>query len=142
MRDKILSKLNKESTKKVVMNFNIAKDLKHSFEDSCKYDGVTMSSVLIAMIETYIEDVNESRYADIRASMENMEALKKKIIGDEASDEVKAKLLVLKSEFENYIEEYGDYLASTNSSTVESLIDLNHYVRIINAITQISNKGK
>lgn len=142
MRDKILGKLNKEDSKKVVMNFNIAKDLKSSFEESCKYDGVNMSSVLIAMIETYIEEVNESKYADVRADIKKIEFLNKQISSSNATEDDIDDLLLLKASFPEYIYELGEYIPSTNSHYVESLIDLGHYVLIIDTVLHFAKKEK
>jgi len=66
MRSKILKKVKSQDDKKFNMNFLIPLSLKEGFEKACKQDGVKMSSILVSMIEDYIEEFNEEQIKNIQ----------------------------------------------------------------------------
>lgn len=107
MREKVLEKIQKESQKKVMMNFNIDPYLKSLFEDACKFDGVTMSSALIAMIQTYIEETNTVKYSSIREEYEKVDKLVFEIKDFDTFKKHEQELLALRKSIHGYIEKYG-----------------------------------
>ena len=56
MLHRAFSKAKKEGCKKVSINFQIPIDLKSEFDLLCKQEGVSVTSMLVALIETLIEE--------------------------------------------------------------------------------------
>lgn len=65
MRKKVLEKLNKQDDSRVMLSFKTDAYKKNIFEKVCKYEGYSMSSVLDALLETYVNEFYESEYSDI-----------------------------------------------------------------------------
>jgi len=56
MLTRALSKAKKEGGKKVPINFQVPIDLKEQFEELCKKNEVSLTSMLIGLMETAIEE--------------------------------------------------------------------------------------
>lgn len=138
MRDKVLEKIQKENPKKVMMNFQIDPWLKASFEETCKKDGITMSSAIIAMIETYLEEHNEARYDSIRKNVKEIETLLGSIKGKDAviTQEKIDDMLRLKESISDYVTKHGNIVPDTNEWDYGSGYGIDHYIYIIDVVLQ------
>jgi len=76
MLNRALSKAKKEGGKKIPINFQVPIELKSDFEDLCKKNSVSITSMLIGLMETAIEEAQGVFY-DI--NIESMLAINNRI---------------------------------------------------------------
>lgn len=141
MRDKVLEKIQKETQKKVMMNFQIDPDLKASFEEVCKYDRVTMSAAIIAMIETYIEEANTERYKAIRQIMTKVEDLTNELKSEkDLTSEKENELFALKESIDKYVEKEGQIVPDSNNWNYIAVENLERHLLMIDSSIHFYNK--
>ena len=62
MLNRALEKAKKEGGKKVPINFQVPSDLKEEFENLCKKNGVSVTSMLTALMETALDEAKGIYY--------------------------------------------------------------------------------
>lgn len=67
MLQRALSKAKREGGKKVPINFQVPGELKEQFEELCKKNGVSITSMLTGLMETAIEEA-QGIYYEVDAS--------------------------------------------------------------------------
>lgn len=139
---KAISLAKGNDAKRVGFNLQIPVELKTKFEEFCKNNDVKVTAMILSLMEMALEEENENKYHEVRSDIEKIEVARKKVTGNELSDEQKNEFLELKGNFENYILKYGEYIPSTNSYNVESLIDIGNYLLLATAILDLNEKEK
>ncbi len=117
MREKILHELQKKEEDKVMLSFKTEKRYKNIFERVCKHEGYSMSSILNALLKTYVNEFLEEEYKNIRPLMKRAdEILEKDRLSKDPNiqTETEKELLEIK---DAYIKEYSSIFSISDEGT-------------------------
>ncbi len=143
MREKILQELQKKEEDKVMLSFKTEKRYKHIFERVCKHEGYSMSSILNALLKTYVNEFLEEEYKNIRSLMQKADEILEKVRHSDDEKihlEAKQELLKIKDAYEKEylnifsLSDDGTYIPYEND--IDNLRSSNHASTIYSEIIE------
>lgn len=140
MREKVLQELQKKEEDKVMMSFKTDLKYKHIFEKVCKHEGYSMSSVLNALLKTYVNEFFEQEYKNIRKLSNEFEVLHREYgsgLKDLSTQEIKKftdALEILKSDL---LKENNSIMSISDNKGTSTIGDVTYDEKLIPDIDNI-----
>ncbi len=130
MYKKALNNARGKDQKKVGFNLQVPVDLKIEFENMCKEDGVSMTSMLNSLMEVSLEERNSEKYENIRNDIDTLNRIFDNL-SPELLEENKSLLLDIRKRFKMYTEQFGDVIPDDNEWQASTFLRIDHYSSMI-----------